>query len=310
MTARPPSAVVPLSRSGALWRGAVVGGVVLVAQVAFALPAALAGEGTHARPLRALFAMFVGVPVSGVLLGGLAARLLGLAKPVVVALAGLTLTVGLAALSVRLGVPHLPTTADPGVLAFGAAFAVPGYAAATVAVSPPREAVGLPARGIAIGLAVAVTVAGSLAWLAIARGSREAALVATGVPMVLADIPGHRLESVELTGENPPLVLRYAPVEKGSVLVTVTVHHTERQPRTCEDARTFFHFDQDSHTCQEVGGRWVLDPRDDRLGFGFVVAVHDNAVVTFSGPVLAELTGARLRTASARELAAAPPGRH
>jgi hypothetical protein len=42
-------------------------------------------------PLLSLFAVFVGVPVRGLLLGGLAARLLGLAKPVVVALAGLML---------------------------------------------------------------------------------------------------------------------------------------------------------------------------------------------------------------------------
>jgi hypothetical protein len=301
-----PAAALPLSRLGVLWRGAVVGAVVLVAQVAFALPAALAGENTHARPMLSLFAMFIGVPVSGLLLGALAARLLGLAKPAVVALAGLTLTVGLAALSERLGVPHLPTTADPGVLAFGAAFAPPGYAAATVAVSPPREVVGLPGRGIAIGLAVAVAVAGSLGWLAIARSSREAALAATGVPMVLADIPGHRLESVELTGENPPLVLYYAPVGRGSVHVTVSVHHTERQPRTCEDARALFRNDQFSYTCQEINGRWVFDERESE--FEFVIAVHDNAVVMFSGNVdgLAE---ARLRTASSRDLAAAPPGR-
>nr|WP_042180205.1 hypothetical protein [Kibdelosporangium sp. MJ126-NF4]CEL14259.1 hypothetical protein [Kibdelosporangium sp. MJ126-NF4]CTQ88626.1 hypothetical protein [Kibdelosporangium sp. MJ126-NF4] len=300
-----PAVVLPLSRSGALWRGAVVGTLVLVAQVAFALPAALAGEDTHTRPLRALFAMFVGVPVSGLLLGGLAAWLLGLAKPVVVSLAGLTLTVALAALSVRLGVPHVPTTVDPGVLAYGAAFAPLGYAAAALAASP-RETVGPPGRCTAIGLAVVVAIAGSLGWLAIARSSREAALAATGVPMVLADIPGHRLESVELTGENPPLVLRYVPVDRGSVLVTVSVRRADRQPRTCEDARAFFHGDQNSHTCQEIDGRWVFDDRDSQ--FGLVIAVHDNAVVAFVGRV-ADLTEARLRTASSRDLAAAPPGR-
>jgi hypothetical protein len=305
-----PPAVVPLSRPGVVWRGAVVGGVVLVAQVAFALPAALAGENLRSGVPLYLFAMFVGVPVSGVLFGGLAARLLGLAQPFVVALAGLILSVGLAALGVLLGVPHLPTTADPGVLAFGAAFAVPGYAGAAMAVSPPGDAVGRPARVVAVALALAVAAGGSLGWLAIARDWREAALAATGVPMVLADIPGYRLESVELTGENPPLVLRYAPVGGRSVPVTVTVHRTERRPRTCEDARALFHFDQNAYTCQEIDGRWVLDPRDDRLGFGFVVAAHDNAAVTFSGQVTAELTAARLRTASSRELAAATPGRH
>lgn len=301
-----PPTVLPLSRLGVLWRGAVVGALVLVAQVAFALPAALAGENTRSGVPLALFAMFVGVPVSGLLFGGLAARLLGLAKPVVVALAGLILTVGLAALSVRLGVPHVPTTADPGVLAFGAAFALPGYAAAALTVSPPREAVGLLGRGIAIGLAVAVAAGGSLGWLAIARSSREAALAGTGVPMVLADIPGHRLESVELTGENPPLVLYYVPVDRRSTTVTVSVRRTERLPRTCEDARAMI-YGQDSATCQEINGRWVFDYRDDP--FGFVIAVHDNAVVAFSGQ-LAELADARLRTVSSRELAAAPPGRH
>jgi hypothetical protein len=304
-----PAAAPPLSLSGALWRGAVVGCLVLVAQVAFALPSALAGENTHARPVLALFAVFVGVPVSGLLLGGLAARLLGLAKPAAVALSGLVLTVGLAALGVLLGVPHLPTTADPGVLAFGAAFAVPGYAGAAVVVSTSRDAAGLPARVIAVGLAVAVAACGSLGWLAFARDSREAALAATGVPMVLADIPGHRLDSVELTGGNAPLVLLYAPVDApGSIPVTVSVHRGEWRPGTCEDARTRYRIDRTSLTCREVDGRWVLDPRDG--GFGLVVAVHDNAVVTFSGRVLPEMTAARLRTTSSRELATATPGRH
>jgi hypothetical protein len=302
-----PSAAPPSSLSGALWRGAVVGVLVLVAQVAFALPGALAGEDTRARAPLALLAMFVGVPVSGLLLGGLAARLIGLARPVAVTLAGLLLAVGLAALSVRLGVPHLPATADPGVLAFGAACAPPGYAAAAAAVSPPRDAVGLPGRGIALGLAVVVAVVGSLGWLAIARGSREAALAGTGVPMVLADIPGHRLESVELTGENPPLVLHYTPVDGSPVPVRVSIHRTEWQPRTCEDARTFFYGDQNAHTCREVDGRWVFDHRDSRSRL--VVAVHDDAVVVFAGQV-AGLVQARLRTASSRELAAAQPGRH
>ena len=83
-----PGAVSSLSWLGALWRGAVVGALVLVAQVAFALPFVLAGQDTHARPLWALFSVFVGVPVSGLLLGGLVARWLGLARPLVVALAG------------------------------------------------------------------------------------------------------------------------------------------------------------------------------------------------------------------------------
>ena len=117
---------------------------------------------------------------------------------------------GLAALSVRLGVPHLPSTVDPGAPAFGAAFALPGYSAAAVAVSPSKDTVGLPGRAVAIGLAVAVSVAGSLAWLGSARASREAALAASGVPMVLADIPATGSSPSSLTGENPPLVLRYA----------------------------------------------------------------------------------------------------
>jgi hypothetical protein len=300
------AAVLPLSRSGVLWRGAVVGALVLVAQVAFALPAALAGEDTHRRPLLAMLAMVIGMPVSGLLLAGLAASLLGLAKPTVVASVGLVLTVALAALSVRLGVPHLPTTADPGVLAFGAIFALPGYTAAALAISPPRETVGLPSRGIAIGLAIAVATIGSVGWLAIARSSREAALAETGVPMVLADIPGHRLESVELTRENPPLVLRYTPVSGRSTPVTVSVRRTGWQPRTCEDARNFLYIDQNSHTCREINSRWVFDARDSQ--WGFVIAIHDNAVVTFSGQV-AELAEAQLHTASSHELAAAPPGR-
>ena len=300
----PPTASLP----GALWRGAVVGGLVLVAQVAFALPAALAGENTRSGVPLSLFATFVGVPVSGLLLGGLAARLLGLAKPAVVAPAGLVLTVGLAAWGVLLGVPHLPATADPGVLAFGAAFAVPGYAAAAAAVSPPGDAAGLPARVVAVGLAVAVATGGSLGWLAIARDSRAATLAATGVPMVLADVPGHRLDSVEVAGGDVPLVLRYVPVDApGAIPVTVSVHRGERRPRTCEDARALFRVDQDSLPCREVDGRWVLDLDG---GFGTVVAVHDDAVVTLSGRVVAEMTEARLRTASSRELAAATPGRH
>lgn len=299
-----PAAVPSLSLSGTLWRGAVVGGLVLVAQVAFALPAALAHEDTHNGPLLALFAMFVGVPVSGLLFAGLAAGLLRLARPIVVAAAGLVLTVGLAALSVLLGVPHLPTTADPGVLAFGAVFALPGYAAAALAVSPSRDVAGLPSRVIAIGLAVAVAAGGSLGWVASARDSREDALVATGVPMVLADIPGYRLESVELTGENPPLALYYAG---RSPRMTISVRRAERLPRACEDARAFVYDRQNSYTCQEINGLWVFYPRDGDYGFG--IAVHDDAVVTFSGQV-ADLADVRLRTASSQELAAAQPGRH
>lgn len=280
-----------------MWRGAVVGAVVLVAQVAFALPSALAGENTHTGPLLGMFAMFVGVPVSGVLLAGLAARFLGLATPFVVALAGLAFSVVLAWSSVRLGVPHLPTTADPGVLMFGAVFALPGYTAAAVAVSPA----GFLARGVVIGLAIAVTVAGSLGWLGIARGAREAAIAETGVPMVIADIPGYRLESVELTGG---LVLHYTPVDGKAMYVTVSVGKAGRPFRSCADASSVVH--NRSYTCREVDGRWVFE---DDSPFVLVVAVHDNAPVTFSGEP-ASLSGARLRTVSAAELAAAPPGRH
>lgn len=291
-----------MSLGSTVWRGAVVGAVVLVAQVAFALPAALAGENTRTGVPLALFALFVGVPVSCVLLGGLAARLLGLAKPVVVALAGLALTAGLAWLSVWLGVPHLPTTADPGVLTFGAAFALPGYTAAAVAVSPR----GVLVRGTVIALAVAIAVAGSLGWLGIARDAREAALADTGVPMVLADIPGYRLESVELTGEDTPLTLHYVPADGKAVFVSAGVRKGERQLRTCADAYTVL-YNPDSYTCQAVDGRWVFDDRDNAAML--VVAAHDGAVVTFSGQE-APLLSARLRTASARELAAATPGRH
>lgn len=292
-----------MSLGSTLWRGAVVGAVVLVAQVAFALPSALAGENTHARPMLALFALFVGVPVSGLLLGGLAARLLGLAKPLVVALAGLAFAVGLAWLSVWLGVPHLPTTADPGVLAFGAAFALPGYTAAAVVVSPR----GLLVRGTVIALAIAVAVAGSLGWLGFARGAREAAIAGTGVPMVIADIPGYRLESVELTGDNTPLVLHYVGVDRKSSFVTVDVGRTGRPPRTCDDAYTIVRKNQVPNTCQEVNGRWVFDDRDGL--YAHAIAVHGNAMVTFFGRK-APLVAARLRTASAHELAAAQPGRH
>jgi len=292
-----------LSPSGAVWRGAVVGAVVLVAQVAFALPMALAGD--RVRAMWALFAMFVGVPVSGLLVAGLVASLLGLARPVVVAPAGLVLTVGLAALGVLLGVPHLPTTTDPGVLAFGAVFALPGYTAAAVAVAPLR--LGRPGRGIAVGLAVVVAAAGSLGWLAFARDAREAALTGTGVPMVLADIPGHRLESVELADANAPLVLYYSPPAGASVPVTVGVGRTERRPRTCEDVLARFHGDRSSLPCHQIGDRWVVD---DLGGFRYVVAVHDDAVVTLTGQDVPGLAEARLRTATSSELAAAPPGRH
>lgn len=289
---------------GVLWRGAVVGGLALVAQVAFALPAVLAGESIRTRPMLELFATFIGIPVSGLLLAGLAARLLGLAKPV--ALAGLLLTVALAALSVGLGVPHLPTSADPGVLAFGAAFALLGYPAAALAVSP-RETAGLPSRGIVIGLAVAVATVGSLSWVEITRGSRAAALADTGVPMVLADIPGHRLETVELTGEDPPLIQIYAQADGRGTLITVSVRRVEQAPRTCADADVFFHGDPNVHICQEIDGRWLLRQPGDQ--FGFVVAVHDGAVVTISGKVAALAKTIRLHTGSASELAAAPPGR-
>lgn len=292
-----------MSLGSTLWRGAVAGAVALVAQVAFALPSALAGADTHARPLLSLFALFVGVPTGGVLLGGLAARSLGLAKPVVVALAGLAFTVGLAWLSVWLGVPHLPTTADPGVLVFGAAFALPGYATAAVVVSPR----GLLVRGTVIALAIAVTVTGSLGWLGIARGAREAAIAGTGVPMVIADIPGYRLESVELTGDSSSLVLHYVGVDRTSTFVTVDVSRTGRPPRTCDDAYTIVREDQVPDTCQAVNGRWVFDNRDGPNAHA--IAVHGNALVTFFGRK-APLVAARLRTTSARELAAVPPGRH
>jgi hypothetical protein len=293
-----------MSLGGTLWRGAVVGAVVLVAQVAFALPAALAGENTRTGVPLAMLALFVGVPVSCVLLAGAAARLLGLTKPVVVVLAGLAFSAALAWLSVWLGVPHLPTTADPGVLAFGAAFALPGYTAAAVAVS----SVGLLSRGIVVGLAVVVTVAGSLGWLAIAHGTRAAALDDTGVPMVVADIPGYRLESVELTGDDDrPLELHYVPVDGEPFFVSVSVRNAGRPLRTCADAYTVL-YNPDSYTCQAVDGRWVFDNRDSQSVL--VLAVHDNALVTVSGGPATPLVTARLRTASARELAAVTPGRH
>lgn len=303
-----------MSLGGTLWRGAVVGALVLVAQVAFALPSAPAIADPHNGPLFALFAVWVGVPVSGVLLAGLAARFLGLARPLVVALAGLAFSVVLVWLSVRLGVPHLPTTADPGVLVFGPVFALPGYTAAAVAV----PSVGLLTRGIAIGLAIAVTVAGSLGWVALTRDAREAVLAATGVPMIIADIPGYRLESVEVTDDNAPLVLYYVGVDRKSTSVTVYVSSTERQPRSCDDAYTLVG-DQVPDNCQEVNGRWVFEGRQEPTGRWAIedpdgpnahaIAVHDNATVTFFGPK-APLMAAGLRTVSARELAAATPGRH
>jgi hypothetical protein len=108
-------------------------------------------------------------------------------------------------------------------------------------------------------------------------------------------------------GENPPLVLHYVPVGRASSYVTVTVRRTERLPRTCEDARAFFHGHENSYTCQEINGRWVFVDHRDRQS-RLVIAVHDNAVVLLNGQV-AELAEARLRTVSSRDLAAAPPGR-
>ena len=240
-----------MSLGGSWWRGTVVGALVLVAQVAFALPYALSGENNHTGPLLGMFAMFVGVPVSGVLLAGVAARFLGLPKPFVVALAGLAFSVVLAWLSVQLGVPHLPTTADPGVLTFGAVFALPGYTAAAVAVS----SVGLLARGIVVGLAIAVTI--------------------------------------------------YVPVEGYLSYVTVSVGKAERPLHSCADAYTVLHHPE-SFTCREVDDRWVFEHETSSV---LVVAVHDNALVMFSGGETASLTEARLRTVSSDELAAAPLGR-
>lgn len=281
--------------AGTLWRGAVVGLAAGAAQVAFSLPAAqYSGLDTRQRVPLVILAVLIGVPVSGLVVGGLTARWLRL--PVLVAVVGVVLTAGLAMVTVWLGVPHLPVATDPGVWFFGAACAVPGYAAAALIVVPPWRA--WRCAGV-LAAAVALTVAGSLAWLEVAYALRARTLADTGGPLVAADIPGYHLRDVTVTDRTE---LSY--VRSSGEVIDVSVRPDRGLPRDCAGARAVLGRHAADYPCRDLDDRWVVEIP----GGLAVVATHAGTAVVLSGTA-PEMERATLRTASARELAEAAPGR-
>jgi hypothetical protein len=290
-----------------LWCGAVIGVAVGVAQLAFSLPSAqYSGFNTRDRAPLIILAVLVGMPVSGLVVGALAARRLRLKRPVLVAVAGLLLSIGLASVTLWLGVPHLTVAADPGVWCFGAACAVPGYAAAALIVVPPwRRSAPLRCAGV-LAAAVAVVVAGSLAWLEVAYALRAQTLTETGEPLVAADIPGYRLHEVTVDrGVSPGTELSYVRSSDPGDVIDLRVRPDAGQPRDCAGARAVLGRRGTTYTCRDMGDRWVLQPPGERRHV--VVATHDGVAVLLSGTA-PEVVRATLRTASARELAEARPG--
>jgi hypothetical protein len=285
----------------------VVGVAVGVAQLAFSLPSAqYSGFNTRQRTPLIILAVLVGMPVSGLVVGALAARWLRLRRPLLVAVAGLVLSIGLAWVTLWFGVPHLAVAADPGVWCFGAACAVPGYAAAALIVAPPwRRSWPLRCAG-ALAAAAAVVVAGSLAWLEVAYALRARTLTETGGPLVAADIPGYRLHDVTIDhGVSPGTELSYVRSSDPSDVIELTVRRDVAGPRDCAGARAVLGRRGTTYTCRDMDDRWVLDRPDSSTYV--VVAAHAGVAVLLSGTA-SEVVRATLRTASARELAEARPG--
>ena len=290
-----------------VWRGVMAGAAVAAAQLAFSLPAAqYSGLDTRQRLPLVILAVCFGVPISGLVVGVLAARLLRLRRPVLVAVAGLALSIGLAMVTLWLGVPHLPVTTDPGVWCFGAACAVPGYAAAAMILVPPWSASGPLRCAGAFAAAAAVVVAGSLAWLEVAYTLRAQALRDTGVLLMVADIPGYQIRDVKVRhGPAPEVKLSYVRSPGSGDVITMDVYRDAGRPRDCAEALASLGRRGISYSCRDMGDRWVLDHVDDR--WHVVIATRVDNVVVMNGAV-PEMVRATLRTASARELAEEQPG--